>query len=375
MHNHCPEGGLLIGMQDWLPASPHEYNWGTFDPRIGCNRLVCGACGHEVRHLAGVEITDHGTMDPAALYAAADWTSLPQVRPAPTLEGRLYACPCQYRMQFGSTELDPPLPAPEREFISAWRCAGHPRFTLPGEIAGVSLDGQTDYEACTREALLGTLAAQPARIARIPGYLALRMYILLRDAGLGTRVGHAVAACLTDPAPVARRGALEFFYEQPDAPGAERVAQVAARHRDLFSGHADPTDGRYDLEEHLLRVLERRIAAERSGGPDPDALDIVRDEVRAGTGRTSLVRALARVDAGWVRDHAADITAADPRLLKSLVYALRELPASDIATALIAVRARGSVADDALRQAMSKAFRDPALRDDLSRHVFGPRPA
>ena len=359
--NYCLDGGLLIGTDDWLPTSPHEYNWGTFDPRIGCNHLVCGACGQEVRHLEDVVVTDGEAIAPARLYVVSDWLSLPYIEFKPELKGRLYACRCQWHMQFGSTELNPPIPEPEWEFRSQWRCAGHPQFTLPGEIAGVHFNSQTDIESAVRAALAGELGVQPTRLAQIPGYLAIRLYPLLGDVGLGERMGKAVATGLTDPSPEVRRGALQFFYEFPNSPGAEQIAYVARDHRSLFAGHIDPTDPRYDLEEHLLRVLEWRLANVR----DEVAIEVVRQELLAGTRRQSLIRVLTAVDLHWVQHHAGDIVKSDPGILKKLIYALREFVDDVVVATLNLLLTQGVVSNDDIQQVLAQAF-----KSDLDRKAI-----
>lgn len=45
---HCANGGSLVGVRQWLPNEPFDYDWGRTNPQIGCNNIGCGSCGGPV---------------------------------------------------------------------------------------------------------------------------------------------------------------------------------------------------------------------------------------------------------------------------------------------------------------------------------------
>lgn len=314
-----------------VPESIHEYNWGSFDPRIGCNRLVCSACNSGVRH-----------------------------RVEPGQSGRLYACRCLNHVQFGSLELESPFVEQDLRVQSKWSCAGHPKFKVPGEVLGVPIDSSTDIPSLVRSALAGELPQN----GPVPGFSAVRLYMLLKDAGLGEPVSRSVGGYLTDSDPNIRRGALEFFFDRPTAEGAEQIALVYSRHRDLFEGHPDPTNSRYDLDEHLLRALERRV----SMVGDSAAIEAARRDLLGGTRRPALIQALAEVDPKWTLESAGDIIQANPGILKKWLYAVSQLPNADIIAALHAVIARGLASAEDIGVMIDAVFRsEPARGAEIAR--------
>lgn len=141
------------------------------------------------------------------------------------------------------------------------------------ELDGVALADDFDYDGFVQRLLAGREA------------IGLRdIYPCDRLERLWTRLGtaqdalsRAAARCLTDPSALVRSQALMFFRERPQAPGAERVEELAADTSPQFAGVADPIQTGVDLQHGLLAALAARA---RLGVPG--AVDLARRLAGAG---------------------------------------------------------------------------------------------
>src|ERR1700754_5165628 len=99
---YCAGQGSLVGLQEWLPTEPFDYDWGRNNPQIGCDHLQCARCGQRV------------VATPVTQYA------------------RRYQCRCTEYVASAQTPLggDPDayrgLSALENPPPHTWACAGHP---------------------------------------------------------------------------------------------------------------------------------------------------------------------------------------------------------------------------------------------------------
>ena len=62
---YCPKGGSLVGGPPYglVPEDPSDVGLGTHDPVIGCNNLLCPACGYPVRSRLGLVCIEPGLVN------------------------------------------------------------------------------------------------------------------------------------------------------------------------------------------------------------------------------------------------------------------------------------------------------------------------
>lgn len=170
-------------------------------------------------------------------------------------------------------------------------------------VEGMTFDSETDYAAFARTRLLGSTtppAAFPLEwFARVlPAFARSPLLDLLTE---------GLADCLTAPEPLVRAQALRFFQAHPEARGAERIAELVAGDRALFSGVANPLGGSADLEAELLETLGRRLAIR-----DERALEAAQAEVLTPGKALPLIAPLIATHTEWVIQHAEEIVAGTP---------------------------------------------------------------
>ncbi len=279
----CASGGLAVGTDDWLPATPFDRDFGALFPPVGCNRLTCTRCGARVA--SWPELAASSATDPALLYAALDPRSAPGVEPRPGI-WRLYACRCRFLttaapMGFGSgTVPDQSLadlvdPAPE------WTCSGHPALSWPCEIDGIRLDDATDLDALVEGTLAGRLpASAPWTTTRTerPAFWLARVCAALAPAPApaAARLAELVARRLESEDPRVLRHAWAFFEHLPDAAGAERLAGAFSRRKDRLGALVDPLVGKTPMIRFAVDALLRRLSVR-----DPDGRPTDREAVAA----------------------------------------------------------------------------------------------
>jgi len=124
--NHCTPA-WLVGLLHELPTDPSVAYAGE-SPVFGCNYIVCGECGAEVRHADHRSITSNypppaPTLE--ALYDSSDPASSPLLDAASLhRDSRAYFCRCNWAsVDLGGMKSVGDVDAP-------WGCGGHPG---PGE--------------------------------------------------------------------------------------------------------------------------------------------------------------------------------------------------------------------------------------------------
>lgn len=310
--NFCLLDGTLIDASGWIPPAPEEYDFGAPGAATGCNHLQCDQCGATVRHAQGLGLADGARVDAAALYTAVIWAEVPGV----TASGAtLYACKCALHVQYGRMAMAQPDPEDiVRGYVfPAWRCAGHPRFQLPGKVADIEISAPDNIPAQTQEILQGSWQrGHPNPLKKgWPGFLLWRWYNLLRDAGGGSTVIAVVLDALRSADVEERATAIFFFKVFPDVPGAAALAPTFRAHRALYESVAEPFRGRATLDLHFEEALQHRL--ERVA--DPEALAIVHEYLLAGA-RLATYRftLLKRIDPEWLEANRDAILRANPEL-------------------------------------------------------------
>jgi hypothetical protein len=118
---HCVNA-LLVGLDHELPSDRSvAYDGG--EPEIGCNHIVCRACGAVVRHADSRGVTSHyppGEAKLEKLYESPDPAASPLFDAAPKhRNSRAYFCKCDWYAVVlgGSIRID--------TLEQRWNCAGH----------------------------------------------------------------------------------------------------------------------------------------------------------------------------------------------------------------------------------------------------------
>lgn len=332
----CHSGGTLVSADDWLPSDPRDYQAGGLVPFIGCNNLSCQKCKTTVQSALGFS----GLPSPATLAATADWTTLPEYSGG---SQRLYACGCTVRLIGAPTELELPAGAYDFEEQLPWRCAGHPSLSVPGELDGLSIDG--DWSGLA-PLVLKVRTQLHDYVDRLPGFQAHRLYAML---GEPAREGlsHAVAALVGDDE--LRPRVVLYFAGRPMAAGFDEVARYVASHPDQVASVAVDWGPSPTLAAYLADAFATRLTLSPRG-PGSDA---VRDALRViathppGLGATVL--RLARVDPGFVQDRLGDLLLADPAGWRSALQLVRPSHAPAVIDAGMAlVKANAATRDEVL---------------------------
>jgi hypothetical protein len=122
----CHARGYLVGANTELPDDERVYQRAD-QPVVGCNRVLCGVCGAQVRQWRGFRQAEvpRGKAEHAELFTTSD----PDVSRYLTRENggemfRVYACNCSATEICNAVDLG-------REFIEfdGWGCGGHPEST------------------------------------------------------------------------------------------------------------------------------------------------------------------------------------------------------------------------------------------------------
>lgn len=348
--NSCPSGGYLVGADDWLPQSPSSYHFGAPGVMVGCNRLQCGNCGEMVRAEQGWESTSSKAFDPVKLFEAENWEHVPGIT---TGSMTLYTCRCDYVFAdlAMSMDLNSELAVETGPDFPSWGCAGHPPFELPGEFAGRPLKDAEDIVGFADEILAGAWQQSYPNPVQIgwPGFLLWRLYVVVRDVGLGEVVSKRALAALTSEEPVQRAVAIAFFKAFPTAPGSEQLAELYLANRACFDGIADPF---LDMQD-LGLLLELALQARLDHTMDPEALKIVREYLLANAPLNGLrFQLLQEIDRVWLEDHRDEVLASAPALIDHWVYMVRAWPEEVLMQELNAIGRWTPLSQDSLRAAV-----------------------
>jgi hypothetical protein len=306
--HHCRRRGFLTGDDDWLPDDPREYfgeHHGIY--AIGCNNLLCAECGSRVRSAPG-RWTPPG-LSPEALYAEPDWLRLPEAS-ARQWGNRLYGCRCFTFTANASESLVLDSDAVEIG-PSRWCCAGHPPLELPGQLAGIDLGRDPDWDTVVA-AHLG-VATTPPLHPGLDGHLGFaltRIYLALGDEVERGRLGEAIAARCGRASPAERAGIALFYAQIPTAPGFDAV--LASWRSEPSSWDALPSlwGPEPDLRAVLVEAAAFRVGRRRSQGQDdPVALDMIRRAALTRPGLGGKIFCLEHIDPGWAIEHLAPMMA------------------------------------------------------------------
>jgi hypothetical protein len=302
----CRSGGALVGPEHIYPQELFDFGWPLADRPIGCNHLRCSACGEEVR--SGNRFGPGAKFGERWLeaYRSADWERL-------VADGvlerrniyRLYVCACNQHVEtehrFLDEEaewqvIDPPPP---------WRCAGHPRFVVPGTLDGIGIAADSDFAALARRAWSHALPEQSF------GDLWLsRVYHLMAEDPAGEQLARAVLALTRSSDPALAVEALDFFRQNPTAPGGGELVRLAREERARFAGVANPNAPETDLLYFLLQALACRVDA-----GDREPLPVLQDELlEPGAKPGFVIDVLKRHDAAWLAAHRTEILSANLQL-------------------------------------------------------------
>ena len=352
----CHEGGWLVSSDGWLGAHPSDFDWYANYARVGCSALVCGRCGERVEQRAGWRLIGYLTPpDPGLLFGQPHWGGIPALTADD--DGRTYVCRCAVTSVLGPRSI---LTPDERAPELPWRCAGHPPLLLRAVLDGVQVAAEpTALFALAADALARRIPAVVPWPASAEGHPAMwwaRLYAMLpADVATGvaqrTAMGEGAAAALDAADPVVRRGALEFFWLLPTAPGSERLADLVRNAIHLYDGvQIEPER---DLGYYLRRALNARIELDGAwGGPeDLGACGAAAHDLRYGRGAVSFVFALGRRDPAWLAQHGPAIASHNPTLLLAILHVFAGAPLPILADVAQRLTAEPRIATDQLLDA------------------------
>jgi hypothetical protein len=288
----CGPHPALVGAKLWLPAEPYEYGWA---PLVGCNRMRCQRCREPVR----AQVLQDG-------------------------EHRRYACGCQQHEEIWHHQVD----ADPGDLIgpSRWTCEGHPGFALPATLDGVALTQDSDWAAVARLGLVRPPFTPPG-VELAPSWI-LRLYRLLASEPARRQLGTAVADAMNDPDAVVVAGALGFFINEPDAPGAERLAELIRGRRAWLEATAHPArPGSSLLASAAIALHERLLVIDDAGRPvDGPALTLAKTLALEGIGPGGAPHTFRDYDPDWLWGQAANLVRARVDWLGLIIFLLAGTP-------------------------------------------------
>ena len=280
----CLDGGYLVNAERPVAEDPTEVYAVGLPEVIGCGNIVCGDCGSLVRQAPGV--VPRPDRDAARVYA--DWKINTQPAPSPGI-WRLYSCSCVMWLEPDRQALDDREPGTPS---FPWRCAGHPRVTLPFSLDGETLEAGTPWDSLAARTLLHPPALARKGERAIQAGWARKLYVRLRGRSEAGALARAVTSHLDAADPALRSASLQFFTTFPGAPGSERVVELACTDRAIF---ADPA-----VEPAWLQAVAVRLGVVPL---DEEARALAREEAFRPGERALLVRALADMDEDWLLAH------------------------------------------------------------------------
>lgn len=284
--NACARRGFLIDGRAPLPADPTELDV-DYLPVIGCSNLVCEHCRRPVEN----EVTR---------------------------ASRRYFCDCSSYTESSSHPLWDPDPIPERDPLTAWRCAGHPPLALPCEVDGVALGSEGELARVAERVLAGWMPprAREADQERVVWLRRLYARLVPEAQRVLTRVAldHARA-----PDADERGRALILFKNVRDEAALRELFALYEADRTAFAGIPDHVSSVSDetLEDSLWRAVARLAAREGR----------VREAARSaallpGRGSRALYDLLAAHDREWLKAQEGAVQSATPEQAEELELSL-----------------------------------------------------
>ncbi len=126
----CPHGGWLVATEP-VPDDPADHWVSALRDVIGCNRIVCSACGARVRSARNLMPARGLGRRLVELGDTADCATSPLL--VHTHATRFYACRCRSVEKAITRDLlEDPEPNPATDQGLPWACAGHPPPQLRG---------------------------------------------------------------------------------------------------------------------------------------------------------------------------------------------------------------------------------------------------
>lgn len=344
----CGPNAELVGGALWLPVEAFEHGWAS---PVGCNRLRCTRCGEAVTSavVAGGEVAGGG--DAVGVV-------------------RRYRCGCAQRDESWRSSVagDPDGLAPPP---TSWECAGHPELELPCVLDGVQLAedaGEAEWREIARRGLLTPPLVPPG--VPLGAVWVTRLYRLLGSGEAKRKLGEAVAELVEDvgEGPEVRAAALEVFFNDPAAPGAERLAQLATTQRAALAGMAHPTRRKTSLLDALAQVLHERLLIVDGAGRPLDGAALAAAQLLAldGIGPSSTPYTFADYAPAWLWQHAAALVKVRPRWLGYLVQGVPAAPAALRGPALREIAALGAAQAAALRDELAQVASGEVLEGLLA---------
>ncbi len=355
--NHCDFAGTLVSATGWLPSAPFDHRFTPAPaPTPGCNRLRCGDCDSDVRNRVGVAKTP--AFVPRFAYGSDERSPLADVEPNKSV--RLYYCRCLAHTEYGSTELEIQGVEPYREFVSNWRCQGHPPLEPGSTVDGDRIDDDTLVAVVERR-----LADPTSRLPDgldfakdcAPTFWLSRLHGLLSRSESGQALARRLEATVLDhvldPDAVRRYAVLNFVYLLHIDGGPARIVKAARQAPDKFQGEVTIGAMTFDLGLGLSSIAGRGATA-----GEGNALDLLKEQVLAGAaGRTGLLD-VGEQDRAWLLDHAVAVYRAQPDLLDTLVREIARGPAARTTTLV--------------RELVRAGADTTELRDVVERYLVGP---
>ncbi len=326
--NLCPKGGILVWSGrngGYVPDDPHEFYLGVENEVVGCSRLKCLKCGQQV------------TIERDPVPLGQDY--------------RAYSCDCtthlqdrQDRTADEDDQFDPYLP---------WQCSGHPIVQLPAGVDGVEITSEADLRSVARRALAGWSPDASRAIDRKGIGWLKTLHARFVGSELDGIVSRVAADGMTDPDPRARAAALHFLNLFPFAPGAERIEDLVAGDRSLFTMR-DPLNSEATIEDSLLGLLGRRVQHRDAA---PRSLALAREELLRPGCSDELFDFLGADDEDWLVRNAEAIVRANPKRWRALLEGLEDRDSlTDVGVRLAGLP---EVDPDALRRHVNKTFAQP----------------
>ncbi len=306
----CVQDGLIGGAECYRPVEPWEFGWGSPLTPVLCSNLRCEACAGPVRAVLGHAL-------PEGLWRAIDFAGrlkpLPELlglRPAPQV--RTWVCACRAVSVDGAWPLALGVPGHvgAGQLRLPWRCAGHLPLGPGAMLDGDLLPSEPVAWFAHLDALvLGHAPAATRRRsvhdAAHPAFQLAHRVIHLADGRLQRALGQRVSGTwLRDPSPRARTFALDFFTLLPRFFGSEALAPALERDGATFDAAEVPGSGeplglrlRVACAAQVLRTSDPAMveAMQRDLDREPPARPLTAD-----FGEGALIRALARLEPGWL---------------------------------------------------------------------------